>query len=122
MGKGDKKSRKGKIFMGSYGKTRPGKTIKKVTTPKKDKAQPKKEKIVKEVKEVKEPIVVNTPAQSELFETAPEAVADVNVDAEAKPKKAKKTPAKEVAEGEAKPKARKTAKKKEDGAEEEKAE
>lgn len=25
MGKGDKKSRKGKIFMGSYGKTRPRK-------------------------------------------------------------------------------------------------
>lgn len=26
MGKGDKKSRKGKIFMGSYGNTRPQKT------------------------------------------------------------------------------------------------
>lgn len=26
MGKGDKKTKKGKIFMGSYGKTRPHKT------------------------------------------------------------------------------------------------
>lgn len=30
MGKGDKKSRKGKIFMGSYGKTRPHKKKKSV--------------------------------------------------------------------------------------------
>lgn len=30
MGKGDKKSRKGKIAMGSYGKTRPHKLKKKV--------------------------------------------------------------------------------------------
>ena len=30
MGKGDKRSRKGKIYRGSYGKTRPGKLKKKV--------------------------------------------------------------------------------------------
>jgi 30S ribosomal protein S31 len=30
MGKGDKRTRKGKIFRGSYGKTRPGKLKKKV--------------------------------------------------------------------------------------------
>jgi 30S ribosomal protein S31 len=30
MGKGDKRSRKGKIYRGSYGKARPGKLKKKV--------------------------------------------------------------------------------------------
>ncbi len=30
MGKGDKRSRKGKIYRGTYGKTRPGKVKKKV--------------------------------------------------------------------------------------------
>ena len=34
MGKGDKRSRKGKIFKGSYGKTRP-RNKKKTATPKK---------------------------------------------------------------------------------------
>jgi 30S ribosomal protein S31 len=29
MGRGDKKTKKGKIFKGSYGKTRPAKTAKK---------------------------------------------------------------------------------------------
>ncbi|WP_428329549.1 30S ribosomal protein THX [Mucilaginibacter sp.] len=33
MGKGDKKTRKGKIAMGSYGKTRPHNPSKTVTTP-----------------------------------------------------------------------------------------
>ena len=37
MGKGDKKSRKGKIAMGSYGKTRPHR-------PKKQEAEPPKKK------------------------------------------------------------------------------
>ncbi len=32
MGKGDKKSRKGKISMGSYGVTRPRKKVKKAAT------------------------------------------------------------------------------------------
>ena len=31
MGKGDKRSRKGKIYRSSYGKTRPGKIKKKTT-------------------------------------------------------------------------------------------
>jgi 30S ribosomal protein S31 len=29
MGRGDKKTKKGKIFKGSFGKTRPAKTVKK---------------------------------------------------------------------------------------------
>jgi len=35
MGRGDKKTKKGKIFKGSFGKSRPAKTVKK--------AEPKKE-------------------------------------------------------------------------------
>jgi 30S ribosomal protein S31 len=31
MGKGDKRTRKGKIYRGSYGKTRPGKAKKKAS-------------------------------------------------------------------------------------------
>lgn len=42
MGKGDKKSRKGKIFMGTYGNTRPRKTETEVIIPKKKKAEPMK--------------------------------------------------------------------------------
>ena len=38
MGKGDKKSRKGKIFMGTYGVTRPRKTAEVIVMPKKKKA------------------------------------------------------------------------------------
>jgi len=37
MGKGDKKSRKGKIAMGSYGKTRPHRPKKQVVEPPKKK-------------------------------------------------------------------------------------
>jgi len=33
MGKGDKKTKRGKIFKGSFGKTRPRKLKKSVTTP-----------------------------------------------------------------------------------------
>jgi len=35
MGRGDKKTKKGKIFKGSFGKTRPAKKVKK-TAPKKE--------------------------------------------------------------------------------------
>jgi len=42
MGKGDRKSRKGKIFKGSYGVSRPRKTETKVTLPAKKEAEPKK--------------------------------------------------------------------------------
>jgi 30S ribosomal protein S31 len=37
MGRGDKKTKKGKIFKGSFGKSRPSKVIKKATEEKKDK-------------------------------------------------------------------------------------
>ena len=45
MGKGDKKSRKGKIFMGTYGVTRPRKTAEVIFIPKKKKAELKKEEV-----------------------------------------------------------------------------
>jgi 30S ribosomal protein S31 len=32
MGKGDKRTRRGKIFKGSHGKTRPGRAVKKTAT------------------------------------------------------------------------------------------
>lgn len=35
MGKGDRRTRKGKIYRGSYGKTRPGRPAKKVAPRKK---------------------------------------------------------------------------------------
>ena len=35
MGKGDQRTRRGKIFRGSYGKTRPGRPPKKKPAPKK---------------------------------------------------------------------------------------
>ena len=35
MGRGDKKTKKGKIFTGSFGKTRPAKSAKKVVAAKK---------------------------------------------------------------------------------------
>ena len=43
MGKGDRKSRKGKIFRGSYGVVRPKKTATAIIIPVKKKAEPKKE-------------------------------------------------------------------------------
>jgi len=52
MGKGDKKSRKGKIIMGSYGKLRPKKN--KVKTVETLKAE-KEEKIIKPLKKPTEP-------------------------------------------------------------------
>ena len=36
MGRGDKKTKKGKIFKGSFGKTRPAKPAKKATAAKKE--------------------------------------------------------------------------------------
>ena len=44
MGKGDKKTKRGKIIMGSYGKKRPRKDEKKPVIP----LKPKKAKVVKE--------------------------------------------------------------------------
>ena len=45
MGKGDKKSRKGKIFMGTYGVTRPRKTTEVIVIPKKKRVELKKEQV-----------------------------------------------------------------------------
>ena len=45
MGKGDRKSRKGKIFMGTYGVTRPRKTAEVIVMPKKKKVELKKEEV-----------------------------------------------------------------------------
>jgi 30S ribosomal protein S31 len=42
MGRGDIKTKKGKIFSGSFGKTRPAKPAKKVVAPKKKAAAKKK--------------------------------------------------------------------------------
>ncbi len=42
MGKGDKKSKRGKIFTGSYGKTRPKQKKKKVTEDSEEKPKDKK--------------------------------------------------------------------------------
>ena len=49
MGKGDKKTRKGKIFMGTYGNTRPRKSSVAIVIPKKKKAATKTEKVKKKV-------------------------------------------------------------------------
>lgn len=43
MGKGDKKSKKGKIFMGTFGNKRPRKSAAEIVIPEKKKATPKKE-------------------------------------------------------------------------------
>ncbi len=47
MGRGDRKSRKGKIFKGSYGNTRPKKVATEVYVAKPKKVEEKKEKVVK---------------------------------------------------------------------------
>ena len=49
MGKGDKKTRKGKIFMGTYGNTRTRKSSEAIVIPKKKKAATKTEKVKKKV-------------------------------------------------------------------------
>lgn len=50
MGRGDKKTRKGKIFAGSFGNSRPHKVVKKAVAPKKETevaAKPKRGKAAK---------------------------------------------------------------------------
>ena len=47
MGKGDKKSRKGKIFRGTYGVARPRKTGVAIIIPPKKKAAPEKKTVAK---------------------------------------------------------------------------
>ena len=49
MGKGDKRTKRGKLFKGTYGNSRPRKKDKKVEIPKKEEAvveEPKKEDVV----------------------------------------------------------------------------
>ena len=53
MGRGDRKSRKGKIFRGSYGVVRPKKSAEVIIIPTKKKAKPKKEVADKPVAEKK---------------------------------------------------------------------
>ena len=58
MGRGDKKSRKGKIFRGSYGVSRPRKTDVAVIVPAKKKAEPKKKIAVKKKRLQKNKIIL----------------------------------------------------------------
>ena len=53
MGKGDKKSKKGKIFKGSYGVSRPRKTDVAIIVPNKKKAAPEKKTTSKKKKVAK---------------------------------------------------------------------
>tara|TARA_B100000795_G_C22636334_1_gene374664 strand:+ start:208 stop:423 length:216 start_codon:yes stop_codon:yes gene_type:complete len=57
MGKGDRKSRKGKIFRGSHGVVRPKKSAVKVIIPVKKKVEPKKEVAEKPVAVKKKAVV-----------------------------------------------------------------
>ena len=53
MGRGDKKSRKGKIFKGSYGVVRPKKTAVKIIAPAKKKIVEEETTVIKKKKKVK---------------------------------------------------------------------
>ncbi len=86
MGKGDKKTKRGKITIGSYGVKRPKKSKKYVA--------PKPEKEIKKKEVKKEEVVV-----------------EKIVATEEKPKKAKKVAAPKDMAAEEKPKAKKTTKK-----------
>ena len=110
MGKGDKKSRRGKIIMGSYGVRRPRKGHEKpgikpvkeilVKEPK-DKKPLKEKKEVKEVAAVKEMVEVKevkapvkpkeTKAVKEKVEAKPPKVVKLKTEKEPKPKKEKKS-------------------------------
>jgi ribosomal small subunit protein bTHX len=66
MGKGDKKTKKGKTFAGSYGKTRKRKAATTFVAPKAKKAAP-----AKEVKEVEKPVAKKAPAKKPAAKKAP---------------------------------------------------
>ena len=73
MGKGDKKTKRGKLFMGSFGVTRQKKGIKAVGKPVVAASEPK-EKAVKEIKKEKEPreaVKEVKEVKEEVKETAP---------------------------------------------------
>lgn len=128
MGKGDKKSRRGKISIGSFGVRRPRRVKKEIIIAKKaDKAKPKKvaeHKPAKVVAEepvvVVEPMVVKEPAI--VKEHVAKAVGQAELQLDVKPAKApvkkaaRKKPAatekpEKAEEGEAKPKVVKAKKK-----------
>lgn len=86
MGKGDKKSRRGKIILGTYGVRRPKKKAETAPEPQKVVAaqkpvKEKKEKAVAEVKETKAPVVREHKPKTDKAEKAEKAE---------KPKKEKK--------------------------------
>jgi 30S ribosomal protein S31 len=120
MGKGDKKSRRGKIIIGSFGVRRPRKikkaAIPAVKTPKpgpKKAQEPKPKKVAEEVVIIDNPVVITEPVV--VAEPLVE-VAQTELELEVKPAKpaAKKTAAKKTEKadaGEAKPKVVKTKKK-----------
>ncbi|HNW88988.1 MAG TPA: 30S ribosomal protein THX [Bacteroidales bacterium] len=86
MGKGDKKSRKGKIWIGSYGVRRP-KNKKKPYV-----AQPEVKEITKNVKA--EEVIVQQPVVDEKIKKAKKETAPKSIETEAVVPKVKKIPAK----------------------------
>jgi len=90
MGKGDKKTRRGKIVKGSYGNLRPRKKVNKITTDLKSKpkkAQTKKEEIVElPVEAIEEKVTVKKTAAK----TKKTKEADVTEKSAAKKKTTKK--------------------------------
>jgi 30S ribosomal protein S31 len=124
MGKGDKKTKRGKIFMGSYGVRRP-KKVKKTVTPEPakelNKKTIKKEEVVIEnviPKEEKTKKVKSTPEpKKSVAEEKPkkvnkeEVAIDTQIAKEEKPKKVKKAAEPKEIVAEEKPKAKKTVKK-----------
>jgi 30S ribosomal protein S31 len=84
MGKGDKKSRRGKIVIGTYGVRRPRRSNKQVVVPRKPAVpKPKKQAAEKVVTKMaaEEPVIeILTPVQEEKIEVAP---AEVKVEAPA---------------------------------------
>lgn len=109
MGKGDKKTKKGKIIMGSYGVSRSQRPKKVVMTKKAvEKTTKKTEKAEVKAAEVE---VTEVVAGTETADAKPKKAKKV---VEGTPEEKKKAPKKEAEEGDAKPKAKKATTKKED--------
>ena len=98
MGKGDKKSRRGKIFKGSFGKSRPHKTKKKIIIPV---AKPKVIKTVPIAIAANEAIAPTIEVKASVKAAAKKPKAPAK---EAKPKVAKEPKPKADAKKEPKPK------------------
>ena len=111
MGKGDKKSKKGKIWIGSYGVRRPKKKKNAFV------AQPvakETKKAVKVEEAIESQVVVEEKAKKVKKETAPKAVEAEAAEPKVKKTAEKKAPAKKAEpkdDAAEKPKAKKTAKK-----------